>query len=148
MKLKKKRQHDFGKIIEFCYNSDSSLANFSRNNDVDLTGRIKKEIECLKNTDNSFKFYEITNENNEFVGYFGTERNPVQCLTTFFIMPEFRKDKKHIWKFIRKHFPKTFFAGLFKINTRAINFYKQNGGKEIGEIMWENKPSIVFKFER
>lgn len=147
MKFIKRRKINFEETIRTCYESDPSIETFSRNKDLGLEGRIEKEIESLKKTHSSFKFYEIFDED-KLVGYFGIERKPAQFLTTFFIMPEYRKHKKKVWKFIKNHLPKTFFAGLFKVNTRAINFFEKNGGKPIAEIVWENKPSVIFKFER
>lgn len=147
MKLIKRRKHNFEETIKKCYYLDPSIEEFSRNKDCTLDGRIQKEVEALNKTDSSFKFYEIF-DGECLVGYFGIERSPVQCLTTFFIVPEYRQHKKKIWKFVKSHLPRTFFAGLFKVNTRAINFYKKQGGKQIAEIMWENKPSVIFKFER
>lgn len=147
MKLIKRRNHNFGETVRKCYEADLSIEEFSRNKDEGLEGRIQKEVECLKNTDPSFKFYDIFHED-KLVGYFGIERNPVQCLTTFFIMPEYRDHKKKVWKFIKSHFSKTFFAGLFKVNTRAIHFFEMNGGQPVSEVIWEDKPSVIFKFER
>lgn len=147
MKLIKRRKLDFEETIKLAYELDPSIEEFSRNKEAGLAGRIAKEVECLKKAGSSFKFYEIF-DNGNLVGYFGTERSPVQCLTTFFIVPEYRTHKKKVWKFIRSHFPRTFYAGLFKVNTRAARFFELNGGKQIAEITWEDKPSIVFQFER
>ena len=63
-------------------------------------------------------------------------------------MPEYRDRKDEVWKFIASHMPDRFFAGLFKVNKRAIKFYENNGGKIIGEVSAEGKPSVVFWFER
>lgn len=135
-----------GTILE-CYANDSGIQEFSRNAEHGLEGRTKLEVECLEHADSSFKFYKILN-GEELVGYFGTEESPVNCLTTFFIMPKYRDNKDQVWDFITSHLPEEFFAGLFKVNSRAIRFFENKGGKIIGETIAEDKPSIVFHFKR
>ncbi len=138
MKLIKRRKYNFEQTIRKCYESDITMDKYSRNLED-----IIKDLQALE----SFSFYEVY-ENNNLVGYFGKETVSFVCLTTFFILPEYRKHKKKIWKFIKNNLPRTFFSGLFEMNTRAIEFFKKNGGQVIAEGMWENKPSIIFKFER
>jgi hypothetical protein len=85
---------------------------------------------------------------NKLVGYYGTEMYPIQCLTTFFIVPEFRKFKTIIWKYITRDFTADFISSLFKINTRAIAYLQNNGGVIINEVTGENKPVVILKFKR
>lgn len=135
-----------GTILE-CYTNDLSIQEFSRNSEHGIEDRTKLEVECLKNTDSSFQFYRILN-GDDLVGYFGIEDEPVKTLTTFFIMPKYRDNKDQVWDFIVSHLPEQFFAGLFKVNSRAIKFFEKKGGIQIGETLFENKPSVVFYFKR
>lgn len=74
----------------------------------------------------TFRLYEIT-DNNDAVGFFGTERD---CyLTTFFVKTEYRK-RSHmgdIWSLVQSHFPGEFLTAIHRRNTRAAKFYEKNG---------------------
>lgn len=141
------KSDDLQGTIHECYSKDPSIQAFSRNSEHGLEGRVKLEVEAANDVHESFKFYRIY-DNETLVGYFGTEEQPVNCLTTFFIMPEYRDRKDQVWNFIVSHLNGTFYAGLFKVNARAIKFFEKMGGKQVGETIAEGKPSVVFQFER
>lgn len=136
---------DIKGIITFCYNADPKIVSSGRTSGESLQDKIDLEVDCLLNTDESFKFYKIMNKET-MVGYFGTETTPINCLTTFFIMPEYRKDKKDIWSFILSSLNKPFYAGLFKANNRAIKFFENIGATMIQEVIAENEPVFIFEF--
>lgn len=143
-----KVEANFEETIRICYTEDTSLFQFSRNSECDLNGRINKEIAALKKADASFKFYNIYNDNDKLTGYFAIETRPTLFLTTFFIMPEFRKNKQEVWDYIISHFKSDFCAGLFNVNTRAIRFFEKNGAVKILDVTVEDKPGSLFLFKR
>ena len=129
---------DIESSIRMAYKIDETIMIYSRD--------LEDIISDLKNTE-SLKFYKILNEENVMVGYFGKEDYQVSCLTTFFIFPQYRKDKKDIWSFIASQMPNEFYSGLYDINTRAIRFFKESGGISINSIIVEDKPATIFKFK-
>jgi hypothetical protein len=147
MKFTVKETKQLEKTIAFCYAADPELQKFSRNSECDLDERVKREVECLKKANETFKFFEIY-DGKSLVGYFGAETIPVPWLSTFFIMPEYRDRKDNVWEFISAHFPNVFYSGLFKVNTRAIKFFEKHGGKKLTDSTTEDKPSVVFIFTR
>ena len=142
MNLSKLDSSDIKSTIEFCWSNDPDIQKFSRNFELDLKGRLEKELDWI-NKSSTIKFYKIM-DNNNFVGYYGNEG---KVLTTFFIMPEYRKQKDEVWKYISSQFDKEFFSGLYKMNTRAINFFLNQGGIKVADSEAENKPVVIFKFE-
>lgn len=141
MDLLQRQSSDIKETIRFCWQHDPEIKGFSRNSNDDLDVRVQKEVDCL-NVEN-LKFFKISDGLN-FVGYYGTEG---KTLSTFFIMPEYRKEKDLVWKFITSRFEKEFYAGLFNVNTRARKFFLKQGGVKIADTVTENKPAMVFKFE-
>jgi hypothetical protein len=122
MKFTVKETKQLEKTIAFCYAADPELQKFSRNSECDLDERVKREVECLKKANETFKFFEIY-DGKSLVGYFGAETIPVPWLSTFY-------------------------SGLFKVNTRAIKFFEKHGGKKLTDSTTEDKPSVVFIFTR
>ncbi len=145
MNLTKVEVKNYKEIITECWKKDPKIQQYSRNYQCNLQDRVTLEVEAL-NTNDSLIFYCIYDKKNNFIGYFGIENKPFDCLTTMFILPEYRKNKDLIWDYIISHLPKHFYAGLFKINTRAINFYKNKGAKEVMNLTIENKDSILLEF--
>jgi hypothetical protein len=103
---------------------------------------------CVERTFNDLEQYNVETflikRDNRVVGYFGRENlGHLQCLTGFFIDPEYRTKEKmgSIWKEICSRFLVQFYVGLYDKNTRAIDFIKNNNGKEV--LRHENKVLLL-----
>lgn len=147
MIYRKVETKDYSDTIKSCWTIDPEIQKFSRNHNCDLDERVKREVAVTDLTSDTFKFYKLYSDDN-FVGYFGKENEPMPFLTTIFIMPEYRDRKQEIWDYIITHFPDTFYSGLFAINTRAISFFKKMGGIVIKDVIVEDKSAVVFEFRR
>jgi hypothetical protein len=142
------QQSDINSTILFCYSNEPEMRLFSRNAEKPLEERVLREANWVKSASESLKFYDLYIDN-DFAGYFGTENHPIQCLTTFFIMPKYRQFKNEIWDYMTSDFTGNYVAGVFKVNTRAAKFFEKQGGKFLNEfISEENHPSVVYLFTR
>ena len=85
----------------------------------------------------------LIKHNNEVIGYYGIEGTAF--LTGFFLTPEHR-NKSTIdlfWKIVDAEFNKDYFVGLYKKNTRAIDFMNKKT-----DIKYDTKDTVLFKVRR
>ena len=134
---------DIDKVIRSCYEKDSSVYVYSQYKNESFDDIIKHERSVIGEDLNFYKLY----DEDKFIGYFGIEDKPISTLTTFYISPEYRDRKNAIWKYMTSHLPKTFYAALYDVNTRAKRFFDNQGAKVIKTGLIDNKPSTIYMFE-
>ena len=90
---------------------------------------------CIDRTVDDLKDFDVTYIFNkeELIGYFATETKAyITILIGFFIMPEYRKEKKY-WNEIIEALPEFALCGLYNKNTRAQRFFEKQEYKIINE---------------
>ena len=86
---------------------------------------------CVNRTVDDLDKVDITYiyDKEELIGYFATDTQPyITYLIGFFIMPEYRKDKKY-WNEIIDTLPVGTISGLYNKNIRAQKLYIKQGYK-------------------
>ena len=131
---------EYTDIIMECFSTDQPLLEIWHINAPDslenCVSRTVKDLQSLEVT-----VYKLIH-NNELVGYFGQEEvNNSLYLTGFFLKPAYR-NKEMIalfWEIITKEFNnETFYAAVYKKNTRAINFLLKNNGMKV----WDREETV------
>lgn len=127
-------------ILDF-YKEDVSLNKYFQRPTSSSEEMAKIAFETLQHSEN-FKFFEVLDENDTSIGFFGVEKD--FYINTFFIRPSFRAEYKDVfWNEIKKQVMPTFYAGLYCNNTRAIKYYLNMNGK----IVEANSNILVFQFK-
>lgn len=92
-----------------------------------LDACVQRTCDDLKNVHDSFTFFEYK-ENDIVIGFFGREFD--NYINTVFVMPEYRTKEymSRFWGFLTSKVTPKFYTALYSKNTRAINFYLNNGG--------------------
>jgi len=85
-------------------------------------------IESKKENRDSF----LITRNGETVGFFVRENlgGILQCLTDFFIVPQFREDST-VWQEIDSRFLQQYYVGLYENNSRDIQLMTDKNAKQI-----------------
>lgn len=134
--------------VKQCYEEDLELASkyhILSGNNIE---------ECVLDTvsvlnEPGHKFYRVY-DNNEFIGYFGSNKKVIPYLTTFFIRLKHRnKDTLvNFWNMIENYFNNDIFAtGIFDKNTRAKRYLERNGGIIIRVIpQYRNDKGLIYAF--
>ncbi len=111
-----------------------------------LDSCVNKTIEDLKTqTFSDFKFFVVLNDE-EFIGYFGVE-NEGKYLTTIFIAPEFRNNKKEFLKLIAPYVQDTFESAIYSKNIPCMRFFNKLG-KEKSKFIVDGHEATLFTFEK
>lgn len=92
----------------------------------------KRTYNDLLKADKSFKLYGVFFKE-DLLGFFGTEFN--NYVNTIFVKPIYRNKEymKNFFSLIKETVGDKFYTALYNKNTRAIDFYKKNGGVVFGK---------------
>lgn len=136
----------FYNTVHSAWTKDNQLNVMGLNYEGTLDDKVNKEVGILNQSSDCFKLYGIY-DGTDYLGYFGIDSKPSPWLSTFFIEPEFRNNKKEIWKFIVSHLPKDFKSSLYECNVRAIQFFKNQGALELVRVPYDNTVLVIFSFK-
>lgn len=148
MILKEYKKENLKDIIKKYFSMDKDLiTTYHLVSGTNLDTCINQTFNDLQPVDNTFKFFEILEDNKEF-GYFGYERNATY-LTTIFVNPEYRnKDNMFkLWNLIKSQLEPKFETAIYKKNTRALNFYLKNGANIVREGIHNNTIYVLLEFK-
>lgn len=138
-------EFDFKPIIKECFSSDNELLEkYHIYSGKGIDSCVEKTFQDLSSLKDNYKFFKVISED-KLVGFFGIEKvENLIGLSGFFIKPEYRKNKQEFWKLIKKEMNyKPFLCGIFKKNTRAINFLKSMSGK----VILNTSEVLIFRME-
>lgn len=122
-----KQVDDIRPYIKTCYENEPYLELFHIAGHNGVEAAVKKELE-LSISPNSKNF--IVEDNNEFIGYFITDKiNDWNQLNSFFILPKNRNKKEQFWNILKNQLGNKFIIPLDKQNIRAIKFIEKMNGK-------------------
>lgn len=140
--------NNYQDIIRECFLEDEELTSIWHiNAGLGSESCINRTIDEINQAGDNLKFFVIKNDK-DILGFYGTE---LDCyLTTFFVKPRYRKKEymKDIWEIMIKDLPKTFHSSLHVKNTKAIDFFKKNGGSVYSTIIHNNEPVLMFIFNK
>lgn len=150
MELRRVEVENYEELIGQCFAEDEELIEkWHITAGEELKACVKDTVKTLKEeTQKSFRFFEVLNEGDERVGFFGTEHvHAMGFLTTFFVRPLFR-NKEYIlayWRLIRDYFnDKEYRTAIWGKNQRAYDHLIRIGGKFETRYLHEERNSIVY----
>lgn len=142
--------NDFENHIKRFFIEDDELLNtyhiVGNGNVDDCTNQTIKDLR--EQTDKSFRFF-IVKENEEEIGYFGSEDiNNVKIMTTIFVRPKHRtkEELKRFMTVVHNYFNAPYFTAVYGKNKRAIKFFLKNGAKIMKHFKHNDNHAFLFKF--
>ena len=140
---------DIKSIVKECFDNDEKLISEYHV----LAGKGLEE--CVEDSYNvlklytayDFEFYKIDDDG--LIGFVGIEPS-IRHLTTFCLKKQHRtkENKWKLWELITSKFEKGFMCGLYKRNSRAINYLLDNGCLIFKESEINGHPIVVLNYKK
>lgn len=145
-----KELKDYESFLKLCYASDDELINlYHVESGKGLDACLQKTLSDFDKA-SDFRF-NIVNDGDEVVGYFGEETFDVyKALCGFFIFPKYRNQqgRKLFMDTIKERLDSDFYAGVGAKNFKAVNFLFNGGGKIEYTVVQEQQLFYLFKFNK
>lgn len=150
IKLKRVYEHEYFDLISECWSKDQDLIEkYHVCAGKGLNECVMSTVMCLKNDvdKKTFVLYKVM-LGSKLIGFFGKEEIQIPLLTTFFVMPEYRK-YEHMSLFVNaiksKFEGAPFYCSLYSNNSRAINWLIKNGFVYAVAAKKEDKIVLILK---